>query len=128
MDKQSFRRLALLAVFLSLTSPAGFAAAPGRTQRGERTALDRYVAKPDTNYSFHVAQSIKGEGYTTHYVDMISQAWLTTNEVNQPIWKHCRYCLGIPLTAEPALRYSSWLRELCPLQTYARMVRYSAVP
>src|SRR4029077_9333746 len=33
-------------------------------------------------------QSIKGEGYTTHYVDMISQSWLTTNEVNRPLWQH----------------------------------------
>ena len=65
------------------------AAAPaGRTLRGPRTALDRYVAKPDTNYSFRVAESVKGEGYTTHYVDMISQAWLTTNEVNRPLWQH----------------------------------------
>src|ERR1051325_257831 len=88
MDNHSFRRLALCAVLLLLTSPAVFAAATGRTQRGERTALDRYIARPDTNYSFRVAQSIKGEGYTTHYVDMISQAWLTTNEVNRPLWQH----------------------------------------
>jgi PhoPQ-activated pathogenicity-related protein len=64
------------------------ACAATRTQRGERTALDRYIAKADTNYSFRLAQSIKGEGLTIHYIDMISQSWLTTNEVNRPLWQH----------------------------------------
>ncbi|HXG46560.1 MAG TPA: PhoPQ-activated pathogenicity-related family protein, partial [Methylomirabilota bacterium] len=64
------------------------AAVPGRTQAGKRTALDRYVAAPDTNYSFRLASSIKGEGFTTYHIDMISQQWLTTNEVNRPLWQH----------------------------------------
>jgi PhoPQ-activated pathogenicity-related protein len=88
MNALSIRRLALLAFGLSLTSLSCLAASPGRTQRGERTALDRYVAKPDTNYSFRLDHSVKGDGYTTHYVDMISQSWLTTNEVNHPLWQH----------------------------------------
>src|SRR5712691_1862821 len=88
MNHHAFRHRALLAVYLSLTASAGLAATTGRTQRGERTALDRYVARPDTNYSFRVAQRLKGDGYTTHYVDMISQAWLTTNEVNRALWQH----------------------------------------
>ncbi len=88
MNNRSFHRLALLAGFVSLSSLACLAASPARTQRGERTALDRYVAKPDTNYSFRLDHSVKGDGYTTHYVDMISQSWLTTNEVNRPLWQH----------------------------------------
>jgi PhoPQ-activated pathogenicity-related protein len=64
------------------------AAAPDRTAAGERTALDRYVHAVDTNYSFRVANTIKGDGYTTYMIDMISQSWLTTNEVNRPIWQH----------------------------------------
>lgn len=88
MNNHSFHRLALLAGFVSLSSLACLAASPARTQRGERTALDRYVAKPDTNYSFRLDHSVKGDGYTTHYVDMISQSWLTTNEVNRPFWQH----------------------------------------
>jgi len=59
-----------------------------RTAIGPRTALDRYVHAPDTNYSFQVASTIKGEGYTTYMIDMISQAWLTTNEVDRPLWQH----------------------------------------
>src|SRR5262249_6901384 len=54
----------------------------------EQTALDRYVAWPDTNYSYKLANTVPGDGQTTFVLDMTSQAWLTTNEVNQPLWKH----------------------------------------
>ena len=59
-----------------------------RTALGDRTALDRYVQAKDTNYSFRLANTIKGEGYTTYVIDLISQAWLTTNEVDRPLWQH----------------------------------------
>ena len=89
MNTLSVSRRTLFALGLSLASSlACFAASPGRTQRGERTALDRYVAKPDTNYSFRLHSSVKGDGYTTHYIDMTSQSWLTTNEVNRHLWQH----------------------------------------
>ncbi len=52
------------------------------------TALDRYVARPDTNYSFHLVRSLPGPGETTFILEMTSQAWLTTNEVDRPLWKH----------------------------------------
>jgi PhoPQ-activated pathogenicity-related protein len=54
----------------------------------ERTALDEYIAAPDTNYSYHLVSSSKGKNYTTYVLEMTSQAWLTTNEVDRPIWKH----------------------------------------
>jgi PhoPQ-activated pathogenicity-related protein len=54
----------------------------------QRTALDEYVARPDTNYSFHLVSSHPGKGYTTFVLEMTSQKWLTTNEVDRPIWKH----------------------------------------
>ncbi len=64
------------------------AAPADRTALGTRTALDRYVHAPDTNYSFRIANTIKGEGYTAYMIDLISQSWLTTNEVNRPLWQH----------------------------------------
>jgi len=75
MSKVTF----LLAVWL--ISPAWLRAA-------QLTALDKYVAKPDTNYSFQVVTTNPGDGYTTFVLEMTSQAWLTTNEVDQPGWKH----------------------------------------
>ena len=59
-----------------------------RVSIGPRTALDRYVAQPDTNFQHHVVETILGEGVTTYVVELTSQAWLTTNEVNHPLWKH----------------------------------------
>ncbi len=64
------------------------AAAEPPTVRYELTALDKYVAAPDTNYSFHLVTSIPGNGQTTFILEMTSQAWLTTNEVDRPVWKH----------------------------------------
>jgi len=53
-----------------------------------RTALDDYVAAPDTNYEYHLVNTVRGEGQTTYVLEMTSQAWLTTNEVDRPLWKH----------------------------------------
>src|ERR1051326_3246657 len=53
-----------------------------------RTALDEYVARPDTNYSYHLVTNFTGKGQTTFVLEMTSQAWLTTNEVDRPLWKH----------------------------------------
>lgn len=59
-----------------------------QTRRSERTALDEYVARPDTNYSYRVVTNFSGQGQTTYVLEMASQAWLTTNEVDRPLWKH----------------------------------------
>lgn len=53
-----------------------------------QTALDRYVAAPDSNYSFRLANKIAGDGVTAFVIEMTSQQYLTTNEVDRPIWKH----------------------------------------
>jgi len=68
---------------------AGVTAEPKRPLvAGEKTALDEYVAAPDTNYSFRLVDTIRGSGQTTFILEMTSQAWLTTNEVDRPVWKH----------------------------------------
>src|SRR5262245_45165612 len=61
------------------------AAAEPQIARTELTALDKYVAAPDTNYSFHLVSSVPGQGQTTFVLEMTSQAWLTTNEVDRPL-------------------------------------------
>jgi PhoPQ-activated pathogenicity-related protein len=67
------------------TKPAQSAA---KAVQDERTALDEYVAAPDTNYTYRLVASVPGNGQTTHILEMTSQAWLTTNEVDRPLWKH----------------------------------------
>lgn len=54
----------------------------------ERTPLELYVAAPDTNYSYTILSTNPGTGQTTYVLEMRSQAWLTTNEVDRPLWKH----------------------------------------
>src|SRR6266567_4665161 len=56
--------------------------------RANQTALDRYVAASDTNYVFKELTSAPTELGTIHILEMTSQAWLTTNEVNCTLWKH----------------------------------------
>jgi PhoPQ-activated pathogenicity-related protein len=75
-----------IAVFLSHALVLG--ASMDRTRLTPETALDRYVAKPDPNYAWRLASTAKGEGQTTFTIDLTSQAWLSTNEVNRALWQH----------------------------------------
>jgi len=52
------------------------------------TALDRYVAKPDPNFSYKLVNTFEGKGSTGYVFDMISQQWRTADEVDRPIWQH----------------------------------------
>ncbi len=88
-SRHSFRHLprwlALLAVLVIGAAPVGARAA---VNESDRTALDRYVAAPDTNYNYSLVKTVPGKGWTTYVLEMTSQAWLTTNEVDRPLWKH----------------------------------------
>lgn len=85
-------RMAFVASLASLL-PALTARGAASTQRpptakAPLTALDRYVHAPDPAYAWKVAGSVKGDGGTAFYIDMTSQTWLTTNEVNRTEWRH----------------------------------------
>ena len=51
----------------------------------QRTPLESYVAAPDTNYSYTVLSTNPGTGQTTYVLELRSQVWLTTNEVDRPL-------------------------------------------
>jgi PhoPQ-activated pathogenicity-related protein len=70
----------------AVPEPHGAAAIP--RGRDEPTALDSYVAAPDTNYSYHLVNTVRGQDQTAYILEMTSQAWLTTNEVDRPVWEH----------------------------------------
>lgn len=76
--------LLLLGLLAFLASPLAGRAASDR----ELTALDKYVAAPDPSYSFQLVKTIPGKEQTTYILDLTSQSWLTTNEVNRTLWKH----------------------------------------
>jgi PhoPQ-activated pathogenicity-related protein len=55
---------------------------------GEVTALDRYVAAPDLSYRYELIETIPGDGYAAHVLEMTSQRWRDETEVDRPLWKH----------------------------------------
>ena len=69
----------LIALFL--TTAAVFAA-------DKKTALDRYVAKPDSAYRYKLAQTHSLKSATAFVIDMVSQRYLTRKEVDRPEWRH----------------------------------------
>ncbi|MGB4946229.1 MAG: PhoPQ-activated protein PqaA family protein [Candidatus Competibacter denitrificans] len=77
--KESWRYTPWLAALL-----IGFAG----TASAAETALDRYVAKPDANYSFREYLTKHEIGYSAYFLDMTSQQWRSAAEVDKPIWKH----------------------------------------
>jgi PhoPQ-activated pathogenicity-related protein len=54
----------------------------------QKTALDRYVAAPDPNYSWQYVKTVDAGAARAHILSMNSQQYLTEKEVDRPIWKH----------------------------------------
>lgn len=71
-----------------LFSLALAATAPGAEKAGKFTPLDRYIQAPDSNYKYQLVRTLPGEGYTAYVLDMTSQSWRTTSEIDRTIWKH----------------------------------------
>lgn len=61
---------------------------PAPAHAAAQTALDRYVAAPDSAYKYDLVSTTPGQGYTTYVVQLTSQQWRTAAEVDQPVWKH----------------------------------------
>jgi PhoPQ-activated pathogenicity-related protein len=66
----------------------GQAAAVSRPRPSPETALDRYVKAPDPAFRFSVVATRPGEGHTAYLLEMVSQQWLTTSDVDKPEWRH----------------------------------------
>ena len=81
----SVRRISVLmfALCWALT-----AASLSVAQTPSETELDRYVNQPDATYKWKVVNTVKGDGLTTFIVDMTSQTWRTTKDVDRPVWQH----------------------------------------
>jgi PhoPQ-activated pathogenicity-related protein len=52
------------------------------------TALDSYVAAPDASYTWNQVREISSLQYMTYILDMTSQTWLTSAEVDWTRWRH----------------------------------------
>lgn len=83
LQHRRHRSVLLLLVLLTALMPYGVDA-----KRGRQTALDRYVHTPDPAYSYAVAATQPGEGYTATVLEMTSQTWLTPKEIDRTKWTH----------------------------------------
>ncbi len=54
----------------------------------EKTALDDYIAKPDSTYSWKIVSESEKDGMKTVVIDMTSQTWRRADEVNRTRWQH----------------------------------------
>ncbi len=77
-------RMRLLVLSFAVAACASVAFA----QQVEETALDRYLAKPDSAYGWTVAKTISGPGYTGWVLDLKSQTWRSKDEVDRTVWQH----------------------------------------
>lgn len=92
-----FSWLALCSLALWHCGPIAVAQEPAVKPPGTRTALEEYVAQPDSHYAWKVVKKIRGPEATVYLIDMKSQAWRTQDEVDRTVWQH-------------------WLTVVCPDQ------------
>jgi PhoPQ-activated pathogenicity-related protein len=52
------------------------------------TEIDRYVQKEDSVYRWKIVTTKESLGVKTVVVDMVSQRWLSTEQVDRPEWQH----------------------------------------
>jgi PhoPQ-activated pathogenicity-related protein len=54
----------------------------------KKTPLDDYLARPDPTYAWKLIKTIPGDGVTSYFIDLKSQTWRSTPEVDRPVWQH----------------------------------------
>ncbi len=67
-------------------TPGGNSTLPTLTP-SQITALDTYVAAPDSSYTFSLNSTLTGPGYTDYVINMISQTW-TPSPGDSQVWQH----------------------------------------
>jgi PhoPQ-activated pathogenicity-related protein len=115
--------LALLPLTLTATQQQP---APAVYARASQTALDRYVAMPDANFTWKVLRQLPADGAEATLLEMTSQRWLTEREVERPLWTHwitvvrpanvssdaaLLFITGGSNTGQPPARPPAWLVE-----------------
>jgi PhoPQ-activated pathogenicity-related protein len=90
-----FLRTALLALSLAAcAAPQPVAQSTSKAppslavKASERTALDTYIAKPEPVYGWKLVSTLPGNGYTAYVLELTSQTWRTSADVDRPVWKH----------------------------------------
>jgi len=66
-----------------------------------QTNLDKYIAKPDSSYRWHVLKDEKTDGMRAVVIDMVSQTWRAKGDVDRTKWQHW---LTIAIPDKPSSR------------------------
>lgn len=66
----------------------GTAAASTMRVTESLTPLDEYVAAPDPNFRYELKHTHEGDGWKGHVIHLVSQSWLTPEQVDRTIWEH----------------------------------------
>lgn len=84
------------------------------------TALDDYVAAPDSAYSYQLERTITKTDYTAYVLDMTSQSWRSSVEVDRTLWQHW-LTIVVPTTVshDTALLYINGGKNADPAPTTA---------
>lgn len=75
-----------LKIFGAAAAALVLAATPSHAN--PKNALDAYVARPDPSFAWKVASSLSGPGYHGAVLELTSQTWLTSTQVDHTVWKH----------------------------------------
>ncbi len=84
-----YSRKSLVSCFpLFVLIALGLASGMGGKLIAQETALDKYIAKPDSSYAWKIVQTVRQPGLTTLVIDLKSQTWRSPTEVDRPLWQH----------------------------------------
>src|SRR5699024_9817399 len=61
---------------------------PQQDHRKVNNPLADYVYTPDDAFEYEISLQEKKDGYTLYVIRMVSQEWLTQEEVTDPVWWH----------------------------------------
>lgn len=75
-----------LKIFGAAAAALMLAATPSHAN--PKNALDAYVARPDPSFAWKVASPLSGPGYHGAVLELTSQTWLTSAQVDHTVWKH----------------------------------------
>lgn len=77
-----------IVVLLLLCASPNLAFGQSARATTDQTALDKYVAAPDPSYKYELVKTIPGQNFTGFIIDLTSQTWRATSEVDRNVWKH----------------------------------------